>query len=240
MPRRCATMRLFISGSAPLLAETHRQFRAQTGHVILERYGMTETGMITSNPYRGERVPGTVGYAIAGGRGADCRCGGPGAIARRAGRRRGRGPNVFKGYWRNPQKTAEEIRTDGYFITGDVATMADDGRVAISGRAKDLIITGGFNVYPREVEEVIDSLPGVGESAAIGVPHPDFGEAVVAVIATAGDIQAEKELIALMGERLAKFKLPKRVFAVKELPRNAMGKVQKAELRKIYADTFAK
>jgi malonyl-CoA/methylmalonyl-CoA synthetase len=234
----CSRMRLFISGSAPLLAETHRQFRERTGHAILERYGMTETGMITSNPYEGERIPGTVGYAlpavdvrIADAEGRELPRGEPGVIEVR-------GPNVFKGYWRNPQKSAEEIRKDGFFITGDVAIMDGDGRVTISGRAKDLIITGGFNVYPREVEDVIDSLPGVSESAAIGVPHPDFGEAVVAVIATAGALPGERELIALMAERLAKFKLPKRVFAVRELPRNAMGKVQKAELRKTYAKTF--
>ncbi|MBL8905367.1 MAG: malonyl-CoA synthase [Rhizobiales bacterium] len=236
---RCSGMRLFISGSAPLLAETHRQFRERTGHAILERYGMTETGMITSNPYRGERIAGTVGYALPGvevriadAEGRELPRGEPGVIEVK-------GPNVFKGYWRNPQKTAEEIRKDGYFITGDVATMSADGRVTISGRARDLIITGGFNVYPREIEEVIDSLPGVGESAAIGVPHPDFGEAVIAVITPTGEVAAEAELIALMAERLARFKLPKRVFVVGELPRNAMGKVQKAELRRLYADTFA-
>jgi len=236
----CAKMRLFISGSAPLLAETHRQFRERSGHAILERYGMTETGMITSNPYEGERIPGTVGYPlphvelrIADAEGRELPRGEPGVIEVK-------GPNVFKGYWRNPEKTAEEIRKDGYFITGDVAVMADDGRVTISGRAKDLIISGGFNVYPREIEEVIDSLPGVVESAAIGVPHPDFGEAVVAVIATANELPSERELIALMAERLARFKLPKRIFTLRELPRNAMGKVQKAELRKTYADTFPK
>ena len=235
----CRNMRLFISGSAPLLAETHRQFRERSGHAILERYGMTETGMITSNPYRGERLAGTVGHALPGievriadAEGREMPRGEPGVIEVR-------GPNVFKGYWRNPAKTAEEIRKDGFFITGDVATMDDGGRVTISGRAKDLIISGGFNVYPREIEDVIDSLPGVGESAAIGVPHPDFGEAVVAVITITGDVPAERELIALMAERLAKFKLPKRVFTVRELPRNAMGKIQKAELRNTYAATFA-
>lgn len=239
-PERCRNMRLFISGSAPLLAETHRQFHERSGHAILERYGMTETGMITSNPYEGERIPGTVGYALPGvdvriadAEGREVPRGEPGVIEVK-------GPNVFKGYWRNPAKTAEEIRKDGFFITGDVAVMADDNRVTISGRAKDLIISGGFNVYPREVEDVIDSLPGVGESAAIGVPHPDFGEAVIAVITVAGNVPPEPELIALMARRLAKFKLPKRVFTIKELPRNAMGKVQKAELRKLYADTFAK
>jgi malonyl-CoA/methylmalonyl-CoA synthetase len=234
----CSSMRLFISGSAPLLPETQRLFRERTGHAILERYGMTETGMITSNPYRGERIAATVGYALPGvevriadDRGRELPRGAPGVIEVR-------GPNVFKGYWRNPEKTGQEIRADGYFITGDVATMDKDGRVAISGRARDLIISGGFNVYPREIEEVLDSLPGVSESAAIGVPHGDFGEAVIAVVTAAGEMPDEGEMIATLGKRLAKFKLPKRIFRLDELPRNAMGKVQKAELRKMYARTF--
>jgi len=234
----CRHMRLFISGSAPLLAETHRQFHERSGHMVLERYGMTETGMITSNPYHGDRRAGTVGFAlpdvkvrVADAAGRELPRGEPGVIEVR-------GPNIFKGYWRNPAKTSEEIRPDGFFITGDVATMDDEGRVTISGRAKDLIITGGFNVYPREVEEVLDALPGVGESAAIGVPHPDFGEAVIAVVTAAHTLPDERELIASMSQRLAKFKLPKRIFQVDELPRNAMGKVQKAELRKTYAKTF--
>jgi len=234
----CSPMRLFISGSAPLLPETHRLFRDRTGHAILERYGMTETGMITSNPYRGERMAGSVGFALPGvevriadDRGSELPRGKPGVIEVR-------GPNVFKGYWRNPEKTAQEIRADGFFMTGDVATMDEDGRVSISGRARDLIITGGFNVYPREVEEVLDSLPGVGESAAIGVPHSDFGEAVIAVVTAAGELPDERQMIASLAERLAKFKLPKRIFRVDELPRNAMGKVQKALLRKTYARTF--
>jgi malonyl-CoA/methylmalonyl-CoA synthetase len=231
-------MRLFVSGSAPLLPETHRVFRERTGHAILERYGMTETGMITTNPYRGERIAGTVGLALPGvevriadDRGVELPRGEPGVIEVR-------GPNVFKGYWKNLEKTAQEIRADGFFVTGDVASMDKDGRVTISGRARDLIITGGFNVYPREVEELLDSFPGVGESAAIGVPHSDFGEAVIAVVTAVGDLPDEKQIIASLAERLAKFKLPKRVFRVDELPRNAMGKVQKAELRKMYAQTF--
>jgi len=226
-----AHMRLFISGSAPLLAETHQQFLARTGQAILERYGMTETGMITSNPYEGERVPGTVGFAL------------PGVSVRVRGPQPGvievKGPNVFRGYWRLPEKTAEEFTEDGYFITGDVATIDGGGRVSIVGRAKDLIISGGFNVYPKEVEDVLDRLPGIVESAVIGVPHPDFGEGVVAVVTTKGPPPAEAETIAACARHLAKFKVPKRIFAVQDLPRNAMGKVQKAELRKAYGGTFS-
>ena len=223
-------MRLFISGSAPLLAETHAEFSARTGHAILERYGMTETGMIASNPYDGDRVPGTVGFAL------------PGVSVRIRGEQPGvlevRGPNVFKGYWRMPEKTREDFTADGWFITGDVCTIDAQGRVTIVGRAKDLIISGGFNVYPKEIEEVLDAVPGVGESAVIGVPHPDFGEGVVAVVTAKGKLAPEAEIIATLSGSLAKFKVPKRIFAVDELPRNAMGKVQKAELRRRYADTF--
>ena len=223
-------MRLFISGSAPLLAETHKEFSARTGHAILERYGMTETGMITSNPYEGDRVPGTVGFAL------------PGVSVRIQGGQPGvlevRGPNVFQGYWRMPEKTKEEFTGDGYFVTGDVGTIDPDGRVTIVGRAKDLIISGGFNVYPKEIEEVLDGLPGVIESAVIGVPHPDFGEGVVAVVTAKAELPPETEIIALLAAQLAKFKVPKRIYRLDELPRNTMGKVQKAELRKRYADTF--
>lgn len=225
-----ANMRLFISGSAPLLAETHTAFSARTGHAILERYGMTETGMITSNPYDGARVPGTVGFAL------------PDVSIRIRGEQPGvlevKGPNVFKGYWRMPEKTREDFTADGYFITGDVCSMAADGRVTIVGRAKDLIISGGFNVYPKEVEEVLDQWPGVGESAVIGVPHPDFGEGVVAVVTAREALPPEADIIAGLSRSLAKFKVPKRIFQVSELPRNAMGKVQKAELRKRYAASF--
>ena len=240
--KQCANMRLFISGSAPLLAETHVDFEARTGMKILERYGMTETGMITSNPYHaGERLAGTVGYAlpdvsvrIAGEGGKALPTGDVGVLEVK-------GPNVFKGYWNNPEKTAEEFRADGYFITGDLSVMSDDGRVTIVGRAKDLIITGGFNVYPKEIEDELNALPGVEESAVIGLPHPDFGEGVVAVVTavSGGTLPSEAEIIGVLAGRLAKFKLPKRVFTVADLPRNAMGKVQKAELRAIYARTFA-
>lgn len=226
-------MRLFISGSAPLLAETHRAFADLTGHRILERYGMTETGMIASNPLDGERLAGTVGYPlpevevrVADESGKPVAVETPGVIEVR-------GPNVFKGYWRNPEKTAEDIRPDGWFISGDLATQAPDGRLTIVGRAKDLIISGGYNIYPKEIEEVIDAVPGVVESAVIGIPDPDFGEAVFAVIV--GDQALEAPVLAAVQTRLARFKHPRRLEFVGDLPRNAMGKVQKAELRKIYS-----
>jgi malonyl-CoA/methylmalonyl-CoA synthetase len=219
----CATMRLFISGSAPLLTTTFEEFADKSGHRILERYGMTEAGMITSNPYDGDRIPGTVGYPL------------PRVEARiRDEVLEIRGPNLFKGYWRNPEKTAEDMREGGWFVTGDVAEMAPDGRVSIVGRAKDLIIAGGLNIYPREIELAIDALPGIGESAVIGVPHPDLGEAVVAVCTGTGD---EASILAAL-TTLARFKQPRRVIFVRELPRNAMGKVQKAELRRVHADLF--
>ncbi len=237
----CKKLRLVIAGSAPLLAETHIEFKARTGLDIVERYGMTETGMITSNPYRtGERIAGTVGFAlpgvsvrIASADGKVLPTGEPGVLEVK-------GPNVFAGYWRNPEKTKEEFRADGYFISGDLATQADDGRVTIVGRSKDLIISGGFNVYPKEIEDEINALEGIGEAAVIGLPHPDFGEGVAAVVTAAADKPApvEADIIAALGGRLAKFKLPKRVFVVPELPRNAMGKVQKADLRSTYQATF--
>lgn len=233
-----AHMRLFISGSAPLLAGVHREFAARTGHAILERYGMTETGMNTSNPYKGERRAGSVGLPLphievriadaATGKSLPPGVGGMIEI---------RGPNLFKGYWRNPEKTEEDMRADGYFITGDLGHLDGKGYLVISGRAKDLIITGGFNVYPKEVESVIDGRPGVAESAVIGLPHADFGEAVTAVVASADGID-EAALIAELRKELAGFKVPKRVIVVAELPRNAMGKVQKAELRRRYADLY--
>lgn len=239
-PELCRGMRVFISGSAPLLAQTHVQFEEATGHKILERYGMTECGMITSNPYDGERVPGTVGFSlpdvmvrIADKTGAAL---GPGEI----GTIELSGPNVFKGYWRLPEKTAEEFRKDGFFITGDLATMDGEGRVAIIGRGKDLIISGGLNVYPKEIETEINALPGVAESAVIGVPHPDFGEAVVAVVVAAEpeNRPSESALIAPLALRLAKFKTPKRILFIDELPRNTMGKIQKAALVTRFADLF--
>jgi malonyl-CoA/methylmalonyl-CoA synthetase len=235
----CAGMRLFISGSAPLLAETHRAFEARTGHRILERYGMTEAGMITSNPYVGDRIAGTVGFPLAGvqarvadGEGRELPRGEAGVLEIS-------GPNVFKGYWKLPEKTAEEFRPDGWFITGDIAVMAEDGRVTIVGRAKDLIISGGFNVYPKEIELKLDELPGVKESAVIGVPHPDFGEGVTAVVVADGShAVSEQSIIAALKDGLARFKQPKRVFIVEELPRNTMGKVQKNVLRENYRDIF--
>jgi malonyl-CoA/methylmalonyl-CoA synthetase len=232
-------MRLFVSGSAPLLAETHREWSARTGHAILERYGMTETNMNTSNPFDGARVAGTVGLPLPG---VDIRITDPesgtplpqGEI----GMIEVRGPNVFKGYWRMPEKTRAEFRGDGFFITGDLGVIDDQGYVAIVGRGKDLVISGGFNVYPKEVEDEIDALPGVVESAVIGVAHPDFGEGVTAVVVKKDDALAEMDVIAALKQRLAAYKLPKRVLFVEDLPRNAMGKVQKALLRESYKDLY--
>jgi malonyl-CoA/methylmalonyl-CoA synthetase len=237
-----AHMRLFVSGSAPLLADTHREWQARTGHAILERYGMTETNMNTSNPYDGERVPGTVGFPLPGVavRIADPETGRVLMEANEIGMIEVKGPNVFKGYWRMPEKTAAEFRPDGFFITGDLGLIDERGYVHIVGRGKDLIITGGFTVYPKEIEAEIDSLPGVVESAVIGVPHADFGEAVAAiVVCSKGATIVEAEVVGALRERLAKFKLPKRVIAVDELPRNAMGKVQKNVLRQTYCNLFA-
>jgi malonyl-CoA/methylmalonyl-CoA synthetase len=235
----CRTMRLFVSGSAPLLEETFREFQTRTGYTILERYGMTEVGMITSNPLDGARVAGMVGPPLPG-------------ISARVADEKGkvlpqgetgvleiRGPNVFKGYWRMPEKTKEEFRADGYFITGDVSYIDDKGYVAIVGRAKDLIISGGLNVYPKEIELKIDAMDGVAESAVIGLPHPDFGEAVAAVIATKKGTKPDAEaMVAQLKDELAGFKVPKRLFFVDDLPRNAMGKVQKNLLRDQYKDAF--
>ena len=236
----CSNMRLFISGSAPLLAETHDRFAEHTGHRILERYGMTEAGMITSNPYDGDRVAGTVGFPLPG---VDVRVvDAEGGVlpAGEIGTLEIKGPNVFGGYWGMPEKTAEEFRDDGYFITGDLATQDETGRVSIVGRGKDLIITGGFNVYPKEIETELDLIDGIGESAVIGVPHPDFGEGVVAVVTAPVSDQApdEETIISALSNKLAKFKLPKRVYQIDALPRNTMGKVQKAELRAKFADAF--
>jgi malonyl-CoA/methylmalonyl-CoA synthetase len=236
-----AHMRLFVSGSAPLLAETHRAFSAATGHAILERYGMTETNMNTSNPYDGDRVPGTVGFPLPGVdlRVVDPETGvpmPPGDI----GMIEVRGPNVFRGYWRMPEKTRAEFRDDGFFVTGDLGRIDDRGYVHIVGRGKDLVISGGFNVYPKEVEGEIDAIPGVVESAVIGVPHKDFGEGVTAVVVGAKTgAPTEAEVLALLAGRLAKFKLPKRVIFVPDLPRNTMGKVQKNVLRETYAGLYA-
>ena len=240
-PRPVANMRLFVSGSAPLLAETHDRWRAVTGHAILERYGMTETNMNTSNPYDGERRAGTVGFPLPGVelaiRDPETRADLP---AGEVGMIEVRGPNVFAGYWQMPEKTAEELREDGFFITGDLGKVDEDGYVHIVGRAKDLIISGGFNVYPKEVETLIDDLPGVLESAVIGVPHPDFGEAVVAVVVPQKGAEiTEAGVLAGVADDLAPFKRPKRVIVRPELPRNTMGKVQKAALRQDHAGLFA-
>jgi malonyl-CoA/methylmalonyl-CoA synthetase len=235
-------MRLFISGSAPLLADTHREWAARTGHAVLERYGMTETNMNTSNPYDGDRVPGAVGHALPG---VTLRVTDPETgkeLARETiGMIEVKGPNVFKGYWRMPEKTKSEFRDDGFFITGDLGKIDTNGYVHILGRGKDLVISGGFNVYPKEIESEIDAMPGVIESAVIGVPHADFGEGVTAVVVCdkGAGINEVSVLKALDG-RLAKFKMPKRVFVVDELPRNAMGKVQKNILRDTYSAIYAK
>lgn len=237
-----ANMRLFVSGSAPLLAETHRAFEARTGHRILERYGMTETNMNSSNPYEGERRAGTVGPALPGIEikvtdpdPDDSRPLPPGTV----GMIEVRGPNVFKGYWRMPEKTAEELREDGFFITGDLGSISEDGYVTIVGRGKDLIISGGFNIYPKEVEEVLDAQPGVLESAVIGAPHPDFGESVVAVLVPEAGAKLDFAAVeAAISTRLARFKQPRHYVVVDELPRNSMGKVQKKLLRDTYQGVF--
>lgn len=233
-------MRLFVSGSAPLLAETHREWSARTGHAILERYGMTETNMNTSNPYDGDRVPGSVGLPLPG---VSVRVTHPDTgeeLARdEIGMIEVRGPNVFKGYWRMPEKTAAEFRPDGFFITGDLGKIDERGYVHILGRGKDLVITGGFNVYPKEIEDEIDAIQGVFESAVIGVPHKDFGEGVTAVVVRSKEAAVdETAILAALDGRLAKFKLPKRVVFVDELPRNTMGKVQKNVLRQRFADLY--
>src|SRR5438034_1250416 len=222
-------MRLFVSGSAPLLADTHREWAARTGHAVLERHGMTETNMNTSNPYDGERVPGAVGHPLPG---VSVRVTDPETgkeIARdEIGMIEVKGPNVFRGYWRMPEKTKSEFRDDGFFITGDLGKIDPKGYVHILGRGKDLVISGGFNVYPKEIESEIDAMPGVIESAVIGVPHADFGEGVTAVVVcNKGAKVDESSVLKALDGRLAKFKMPKRVIVVDELPRNAMGKVQK-------------
>jgi malonyl-CoA/methylmalonyl-CoA synthetase len=233
-------VRLFVSGSAPLLAETHRAWEARTGHAILERYGMTETNMNTSNPYDGERIPGTVGFPLPGVRlrvsepesGRELPRGETGMIEVK-------GPNVFKGYWRNPEKTRAEFRPDGFFVTGDLGKIDARGYVHILGRGKDLIISGGYNVYPKEVESEIDRLPGVVESAVIGLPHPDLGEGVTAVVVRAGEAAIDEAAIQWqLKQRLAGYKQPKRILFVADLPRNTMGKVQKNLLRESCKDLY--
>ncbi len=244
----CSRMRLFISGSAPLLIETFRDWQQRTGHTILERYGMSETAMLTSNPYRAdarfagqsERRGGTVGFPLPGvgvrvrGEGVDLPCGQFGGIEVR-------GPNVFKGYWRMPEKTREDFTADGWFKTGDVGQIDERGYITIVGRSKDLIISGGYNVYPAEIEGYINDLPGVAESALVGVAHPDFGEVGVAVVTLKpGASLTGEDVIAALKSRLANFKIPKRCFVVAELPRNTMGKVQKNLLREQHKTLFAR
>jgi malonyl-CoA/methylmalonyl-CoA synthetase len=241
-PKTVAPMRLFISGSAPLLAETHKQWSAVTGAEILERYGMTETNMNTSNPYEGERRAGTVGMPLPGVevRITDADSGqqlGQGEI----GSVEIRGPNVFKGYWQMPEKTKQEFREDGFFITGDLGTMDGDNYLSIVGRSKDLIISGGYNVYPKEIEIILDDVEGVYESAVIGVPHPDFGEGVLAVVVLTGDTsQNENGIKNILQQKIVAFKRPKNIFFVDELPRNTMGKVLKNILRDRHKDNFIK
>jgi malonyl-CoA/methylmalonyl-CoA synthetase len=234
LDRAAAGMRLFISGSAPLLAETHRDFGERTGHRIIERYGMTETLMNSSNPYDGVRVPGSVGPAL------------PGVSIRVSGAAAGignleiKGPNVFAGYWGDAEKTRAEFTSDGWFKTGDVGRVGKDGYVYIMGRAKDLVISGGYNVYPKEVETELDALAGVLESAVFGVPHPDFGEGVTAaVVPKPGAILSEQAIIDSVKARLARYKVPKRILLLDELPRNTMGKVQKNTLRQRFAAIYA-
>jgi len=235
---RAGNIRLFISGSAPLLVETHEQWEARTGHRILERYGMTETNMSTSNPYEGERRAGTVGFPLPG---VEARImeGGAEVATGEIGVLEVRGANVFQGYWQMPEKTAEELRPDGWFITGDMAMRDADGYITIVGREKDLVITGGFNVYPKEIEGLIDDIPGVLESAVIGVPHPDFGEAVVAVVVASDPALEAATVAGALDGQVARFKQPKQVILLPELPRNTMGKVQKKALREDYAELFA-
>lgn len=228
----CTNMRLFISGSAPLLTDTFNEFARRTGHTILERYGMSETTMLTSNPYEGERVASTVGMPLPGVSVRVVKSDGSACDAREIGDIQVKGQNVFKGYWHMPEKTAEEFTEDGYFKTGDVGRFDDKGYLSIVGRSKDLIISGGYNVYPKEIESFIDEMEGVVESAVVGLPHPDFGEAVMAVVVPKTDASlTEEQVIAWLKSRIANFKVPKRVFFVAELPRNTMGKVQKNVLR---------
>ncbi len=235
-----AHMRLFISGSAPLLADTHTAFEARTGHRILERYGMTETNMNTSNPYDGERRAGTVGFALPGvdaivtdpDTGVELQQGEIGMVEVR-------GPNVFKGYWQMPEKTAAELRSNGFFITGDLGRIDEDGYLHIVGRNKDLIISGGYNIYPKEVESLLDDQPGVLETAVIGVPHPDLGEAALGLIVPAeGQTPDLEALMQAANVQLARYKLPRKLCVIDMLPRNTMGKVQKNLLRDQYADSF--
>lgn len=232
--KETAHMRLFISGSAPLTEETFNAFEERTGHRILERYGMSEAGMIASNPFNGERLAGTVGFPLPGVSVRienDKKPNAPGEVEIK-------GPNIFKGYWRNPEKTGEAFTQDGYFKTGDIGALDNEGRLSLMGRSKDLIIAGGYNIYPKEIEQVLDALPGVAESAVIGVPHPDMGEGVIAVLVAEKQPLEDITLHNAM-ETLARFKRPRQLFWIDALPRNAMGKVQKQALRQTYQDAFS-
>ena len=234
----CKDMRLFVSGSAPLLAETHTTFEERTGHRILERYGMTETNMITSNPFDGNRVAGTVGYALPG---TEVEITNPDTgtpvAAGEIGMIEVRGDNVFQGYLNMPEKTKEELRNTGFFITGDLGIKSEDGRISIVGRQKDLIISGGYNIYPKEIEDVINDIDGVLESAVFGISHPDFGESVLAAVILEDGVALESSAIAAQIEPLlARFKHPRRYIMCDALPRNTMGKVQKNILRQEYSD----
>ena len=239
-------MRLFVAGSAPLLIETFNEWQMRTGHTILERYGMSETAMLTSNPYdisKGERRGGTVGFALPGVTLRVQDDDGKSLGVDEIGGIQVKGPNVFKGYWRMPEKTKEEFTADGFFNTGDVGKIDKRGYITIVGRSKDLIISGGYNVYPAEIEGYINDLPGVAESALVGVPHPDFGEVGVAVVVAKNDNSSgaslkPEDIISALKSKLANFKIPKQCFVVPELPRNTMGKVQKNLLREQHKNLF--
>jgi malonyl-CoA/methylmalonyl-CoA synthetase len=237
-------MRLFVSGSAPLLTETFNSFKERTGHTILERYGMSETAMLVSNPYKGKRIGGSVGLPLPQTKVRIIKDDGKLCGVNEIGNVEVKGPNIFKGYWRMPEKTKEEFTKDGWFKTGDVgrwggetsAGKVPDSYLCIVGRSKDLIISGGYNVYPKEIESFIDDMAGVDESAVIGIPHPDFGEAVLAVVVGKPGVKLNAEsMIADLKGKIANFKVPKRIVVVSELPRNAMGKVQKNVLRQSYS-----
>jgi len=229
-----SNMRLFVSGSAPLLAETHTAFEDRTGHRILERYGMTETNMITSNPFDGDRIAGSVGFALPGTEVEITNEGTP-LNAGEVGMIEVRGDNVFQGYWNMPEKTAEELRRNGFFITGDLGVKDASGRISIVGRQKDLIISGGYNIYPKEIEDVINDMDGVLESAVFGIPHADFGESVLAAVVLGNTNLTDDEIAKVIEPQLARFKHPRRYIVMDELPRNTMGKVQKNLLREEFS-----
>lgn len=236
---KCSNMRLFISGSAPLLPETFYSFESLTGKKILERYGMTETGMLTSNPYNGDRIAGTVGYLLPTVKGRISNQNGQPVSDEEIGILEVKGPNIFTGYWGMPEKTASEFRSDGYFVTGDMASIDNTGRISIVGREKDLVISGGYNVYPKEIESILDEISGVNESCVIGLTHVDFGEAVTALIVEEKHSKtSEEEIFKILKDKLAKYKHPKAIMFIDELPRNTMGKVQKNVLRLKYKEYY--